>query len=264
MPNCTHIASIGEVVPSSSGCEDCLAAGRRDWVHLRVCQQCGHVGCCDNSPGKHATGHSNATSHPIVRSYEPAEDWYWCYVDEAAFELEGAPPPRPIPESACAGVGRTAAWKSFATLMGLWSCLCKQSGGTTPTRVVTIPVVDLTAAEPTTRVLHPGEGGYDEALAEWDAQQNPDREPAVSTATGRQEAMTLLHAVATSADHAVASAVEALSDPEATGEALRHVLVGGVHSVEDFSAETAKAAGSEPLPAHEATKIIGEVLAELD
>ena len=119
-------------------------------------------------------------------------------------------------------------------------------------------------ASPTTRVLHPGEGGYDEALAEWDLQQNPDRAPAVSTASGRQEAMTLVHAVATSADHAVGPAVAALNDPDASGEALRHVLVGGVHSVEDFAAEVAEAQGGEPLPAHEATKIIGEVLAELD
>jgi hypothetical protein len=117
---------------------------------------------------------------------------------------------------------------------------------------------------PTTRVLHPGEGGYDEALAEWDLQQNPDREAAVSTATGRQEAMTLVHAVATSEDHAVAPAVAELDDPEASAEALRHVLVGGVHSVEDFAAEVAEAEGGDPLPAHEATKIIGEVLAELD
>ena len=119
-------------------------------------------------------------------------------------------------------------------------------------------------AAPTSRVLHPGEGGYDEALAEWDLQQNPDREPVVSTASGRQEAMTLVHAVATSPDHAVAPAVAALDDPGASGEALRHVLVGGVHSVEDFAAEVAAAEGGDPLPAHEATKIIGEVLAELD
>ncbi len=121
-----------------------------------------------------------------------------------------------------------------------------------------------TTVGPTTRVLHPGEGGYDEALAEWDLQQNPDREPVVSTATGRQEAMTVVHAVATSPDHAVAPAVEALDDPEASGEALRHVLVGGVHSVEDFAAEVAEAEGGDPLPAHETTKIIGEVLTELD
>ena len=121
-----------------------------------------------------------------------------------------------------------------------------------------------TNAAPTTRVLHPGEGGYDEALAEWDLQQNPDREPVVSTATGRQEAMALIHAVATSPDHAVAPAVAALDDPEASAQALRHVLVGGVHAVEDFAAEVAAAQGGDPLPAHEATKIIGEVLAQLD
>jgi hypothetical protein len=119
-------------------------------------------------------------------------------------------------------------------------------------------------AAPTTRLLHPGEGGYDEALTAWDLEQNPDREPAVSTASGREEAMTLVHAVATSPDHAVEPALEALDDPEASGEALRHVLVGGVHSVEDFAAEVAEAEGGEPLTAHETTKIIGEVLTELD
>jgi hypothetical protein len=121
-----------------------------------------------------------------------------------------------------------------------------------------------TESQPTTRVLHPGEGGYDEALAEWDSQQNPDRPPVVSTARGRQEAMTLVHAVAISPDHAVAPAVKMLEDPEASGQALRHVLVGGVHSVEAFADEVAEAEGGDPLPAHQATKIIGEVLAELD
>jgi hypothetical protein len=117
---------------------------------------------------------------------------------------------------------------------------------------------------PTTRLLHPGEGGYDEALAQWDLEQNPDRGPAVSTASGREEAMVLVHAVATSDDHAVAPAVEALDDPEASAEALRHVLVGGVHAVEDFAKEVANAEGGEPLTAHETTKIIGEVLTEID
>ena len=121
-------------------------------------------------------------------------------------------------------------------------------------------------AEPATRVLHPGEGGSDEALAEWDLQQNPDRPPVVSTAGGRQEAMAIVHAVATSAgdEDAVSAAVEAVADPEASGEALRHVLVGGVHSVEDFAAEVAEAEGGDPLPPHETTKIIGEILSELD
>jgi hypothetical protein len=123
---------------------------------------------------------------------------------------------------------------------------------------------DQAPTQPATRVLHPGEGGYDEALAEWDLQQNPDRPPAVSTASGREEAMALVHAVANSPDHAVGPAVAALTDPNASGEALRHVLVGGVHSVEAFAAEVAEAKGGDPLPAHKATKIIGEVLSELD
>jgi hypothetical protein len=115
-----------------------------------------------------------------------------------------------------------------------------------------------------TRTLHPGEGGYDEALSAWDLQQDPDRAPAVSTVSGRQEAMSLVHAVASAPDDSVAHAVEELDDPEASGEALRHVLVGGVHSVEDFAAEVAEAEGGEPLSAHQTTKIIGEVLSELD
>ena len=123
---------------------------------------------------------------------------------------------------------------------------------------------DTAPAEPGTRVLHPGEGGYDEALTEWDRQQNPDAEPPVSTATGREEAMHVVHEVAESPKHEVAPAVEALDDPEAAGEALRHVLIGGVHAVEDFASETAEAEGGDPLKPHEATKIIGEVLAEID
>jgi hypothetical protein len=117
---------------------------------------------------------------------------------------------------------------------------------------------------PTTRVLHPGEGGYNEALAEWDSQQNPDRDPVVSTASGREEAMKIVHEVAESPNHDVTGAIESVEDPEASGEALRHVLVGGVHSVEAFSEEVAEAEGGEALPAHKMTKIIGEVLAELD
>jgi hypothetical protein len=124
-----------------------------------------------------------------------------------------------------------------------------------------------TAGQATTRILHPGEGGYDEALSEWDLQQDPDREPAVSTVSGRQEAMSLVHAVAGAPGapgDPVAHAVEGLEDPAASGEALRHVLIGGVHSVEDFAAEVAEAEGGEPLSAHQTTKIIGEVLSELD
>lgn len=119
-------------------------------------------------------------------------------------------------------------------------------------------------SEPTTRLLHPGEGGYSEALAEWDLQQNPDRATAVSTASGRDEAMNVMHTLADSPDHDVAGALKDVHDSEASGEALRHVLIGGTHSVEAFSEEVAEAEGGEPLPAHKMTKLIGEVLAELD
>ena len=90
---CRHLDTIlDDVVPSGTGCVECLATGRHDWVHLRVCQECGHVGCCDNSPGKHATAHFKKISHPLIRSYEPGEDWYYCYPDNLMFELDGAPP----------------------------------------------------------------------------------------------------------------------------------------------------------------------------
>jgi len=119
------------------------------------------------------------------------------------------------------------------------------------------------AGNPTPMTLKPGEGGYDEALAEWDLQQDPDRGAAVSTASGREEAMTIVHAVGTD-DEDVDEAVDALHDPEASAEALRHVLVGGVPSVDAFAAEVAEAEGGEQIPAHKVTKIIGEVLAEID
>jgi hypothetical protein len=72
-----------DVVPRSpEGCEECLRIGS-PWVHLRLCLTCGHVGCCDSSPNKHARHHAGLVGHPIVRSFEPGEDWRWCYVDEA-------------------------------------------------------------------------------------------------------------------------------------------------------------------------------------
>ncbi len=77
-----HLDQIRDVTPSSKGCEDCLKIGGR-WVHLRLCLTCGHVGCCDSSPNKHASAHFRAVKHPIVQSFEPGEDWRWCYVDEA-------------------------------------------------------------------------------------------------------------------------------------------------------------------------------------
>lgn len=117
--------------------------------------------------------------------------------------------------------------------------------------------------EPETLTLRPGEGGYNEALAEWDQQQNPERDEPVSTASGREEAMAVVHAVAEDPKH-VAEAIESLDDPEASADALRHVLVGGTPSVQAFASEVAEAEGGEMLPPHQATKIIGEVLAEID
>jgi hypothetical protein len=85
---CTHLKSLREVRPSTTaGCEDCLRIGGR-WVHLRLCLECGHVGCCDSSPNHHATKHFHVTSHPVVRSFEPGEDWAWCYVDEVMIDGE--------------------------------------------------------------------------------------------------------------------------------------------------------------------------------
>jgi hypothetical protein len=119
-----------------------------------------------------------------------------------------------------------------------------------------------TEAQERTMVLHPGEGGYSEALAEWDAQQNPDHE-VVSTASGREQAMAVVHAVAEDPAH-VAEAVESLEDPGASADALRHVLIGGTPSIQAFASEVADAEGGEELPHHKATKIIGQVLAEID
>ena len=83
--SCTPLDTIRPVTPSAPGCEECLKIGQR-WVHLRLCLTCGHVGCCDNSVGKHATKHFHATSHPLIKSFEPGEDWVWCYVDEVFLE----------------------------------------------------------------------------------------------------------------------------------------------------------------------------------
>ena len=88
--NCTHLDEVADVRPSSPGCEDCLRIGDR-WVHLRMCMSCGHVGCCDSSPNRHATAHFHGTAHPIVQSYEPGEDWWYCYRDDLLFVVDGAP-----------------------------------------------------------------------------------------------------------------------------------------------------------------------------
>jgi len=95
---CTHINQIGDVTPSAEGCEDCLKIGAK-WVHLRLCMTCGHVGCCDSSPNRHATKHFRSTGHPVIRSFQPGEEWGWCYVDELYFESV---------RSRAGGVGRVA------------------------------------------------------------------------------------------------------------------------------------------------------------
>ena len=92
MAGCTHLDTIAAVGPSDDGCHECLQADGW-WVHLRMCQQCGHVGCCDNSPGRHATGHYQSSGHPIIRSFEQGEEWFWCYPEELAFELDVPPGP---------------------------------------------------------------------------------------------------------------------------------------------------------------------------
>lgn len=78
---CEHLDQIRDVMPSGVGCEDCLASGD-SWVHLRLCETCGYVGCCDDSKNKHAAEHFRATAHPVISSVEPGEDWRWCYADE--------------------------------------------------------------------------------------------------------------------------------------------------------------------------------------
>ncbi len=82
---CSHLDTIRDVTPSADGCEDCLKIGGT-WLHLRICRTCGHVGCCDQSPNRHARKHAEETNHPIVQSIEPGEDWIWCFVDEVYLE----------------------------------------------------------------------------------------------------------------------------------------------------------------------------------
>ena len=93
---CTHGASIRKVHPGTLGCEECLKSGSW-WVHLRLCRTCGHVGCCDESPNRHATAHFKASGHPVIEGYDPPEGWGWCFVDELFLELDDAPTPHPGP-----------------------------------------------------------------------------------------------------------------------------------------------------------------------
>lgn len=85
---CTHLDQIKVSPPEEvEGCEECLRIGDQ-WMHLRVCLTCGKVGCCDDSPNKHASAHARHSGHPIIRSAEPGESWCWCYEDNVAFEVD--------------------------------------------------------------------------------------------------------------------------------------------------------------------------------
>ena len=95
---CSHLGTIAKVTPSAKGCEECLKSGD-EWLHLRICRTCGHVGCCDSSKNKHATKHFHRSKHPIIEGYDPPEGWGWCYVDEVMFDLGSDVTPQlgPIP-----------------------------------------------------------------------------------------------------------------------------------------------------------------------
>jgi uncharacterized UBP type Zn finger protein len=102
MASCTHLERIliARLPEAVDGCEDCLATGG-SWLHLRICLTCGHVGCCDDSPNRHATAHGHSSGHPIIRSLEPGEAWSWCFVDELAMLIpevvgETKIPPSPL------------------------------------------------------------------------------------------------------------------------------------------------------------------------
>lgn len=96
MASCEHIEAVTQPVPPlADGCRACLARGDR-WVHLRLCTTCGEVSCCDSSPNRHASAHAREQGHPVVRSFEPGETWWWCYPDEGGVRARpGWPPPRP-------------------------------------------------------------------------------------------------------------------------------------------------------------------------
>ena len=83
---CPHIEAVTVVKrPKTRKCEECLKVGGQ-WVHLRTCQTCGATLCCDSSPNRHASAHARASSHPVIASAEPGENWLYCYVDDAFAE----------------------------------------------------------------------------------------------------------------------------------------------------------------------------------
>ncbi len=102
MASCTHLGTVRvtQLPESVDGCEDCLATGSR-WLHLRICLECGKVGCCDDSPNRHASAHAHESGHPLIRSLEPGEDWSWCFPDGIGLlipEVHGSTriPPSPL------------------------------------------------------------------------------------------------------------------------------------------------------------------------
>jgi uncharacterized UBP type Zn finger protein len=104
MATCTHLDTIEitELPEAVDGCVDCLATGGQ-WLHLRICLECGHVGCCDDSPNRHATAHAREAEHPIIRSLEPGEEWCWCFVDQVAMLIPDVRGTTRIPASPLAG-----------------------------------------------------------------------------------------------------------------------------------------------------------------
>jgi len=101
---CTHLDQIEvtELPASVDGCEECLRDGGK-WLHLRICLMCGHVGCCDDSPNRHATAHYHESGHPIIHSIEQGENWSWCFVDDIGFVLRGLHGHTRIPPSPLGG-----------------------------------------------------------------------------------------------------------------------------------------------------------------
>jgi uncharacterized UBP type Zn finger protein len=104
MAGCTHLDTIEitELPASVDGCVDCLRTGGA-WLHLRICLQCGHVGCCDSSPGRHASAHARDSRHPLIRSLEPGETWSWCFIDEVGMLIEEVHGDTRIPPSPLGG-----------------------------------------------------------------------------------------------------------------------------------------------------------------
>jgi uncharacterized UBP type Zn finger protein len=100
VPDCAHLGHVRvtDLPESVPGCEECLRTGD-PWFHLRICLECGHVGCCDSSPNRHASAHYEASGHPIMRSLQPGEDWSWCYVDEIGLAIPSVTGETEIPPS---------------------------------------------------------------------------------------------------------------------------------------------------------------------